>query len=251
MLIDTHAHIYEEYYENIEELMQKLKDIIIIVSGVNDYTNKEIIKLCNKYENIYGTLGIHPSEMDKISEESYEIIENNINNQKIVGIGEIGLDYYYGNDKKNQKQIFTKMLDIANNYNKPVVIHSRNALEDTYNILKDYKHLKKILHCYSYDYEAANKFISINCKLGINGIITFKNSNTLKEVVLKTGLEHLLLETDSPYLTPVPFRGKQNDSSKLEFIAEEIAKIKSISKEEVCNQTTINAIAQFDLNLKI
>lgn len=248
-MIDTHCHVLNEYYNNIEEVIEKMKDNIIIISGTNDKNNREVIELCKKYKNVYGTIGIHPTEIDKITDYSYQIIIDNITNNKIVGIGEIGLDYYWNKDEKEkQKEIFIKQLDIAQKYNKSVVIHSREAIGDIYEILKDYPHLKKDIHCFTGSIEMANKFINIGCKLGIGGVLTFKNSK-LKEVIKEIPIQAILLETDSPFLTPEPFRGRKNEPYNVMYVANKIAEIKGISVEEVFKQTTLNAVDQFDLNI--
>lgn len=246
-MIDTHAHILSKYYENLDEILIKIKDNYIINCGVSDEDNLEIISLCKKNTNLFGTLGIHPSEVDKITDSSFDIVENNLNSVGIVGIGEIGLDYYYEGDYELQKIVFRKQLDLARKYKLPVVIHSRNAKEDTLAILSDYKELKKILHCYSYDYEYALKFIEIGCVFGVNGIVTFKNNEILKEVISKIDIKYFLIETDSPYLTPVPNRGKKNDSSNLTYIIKKIAEIKKLNYEDTANLLNKNAISQFDL----
>jgi len=250
MMIDTHSHIFKEDYNNIDEVINNMKDNIIIVSGTNDETNKEVLDLVSKYDNVYGTLGIHPSEIDTISDDSFNIIENNINNKKIIGIGEVGLDYYWVKDNKDsQKELFIKQIELAKKYNKAVVVHSRDSIEDTYDIVKEYNEVKFIIHCFSSSLEMANKFIKLGCKLGIGGVLTFKNSKKLKEVVKNIDISYLLLETDSPYLTPEPYRGKKNEPYNIIYVAEEIAKIKNISLEEVLKITTKNAISQFDLNI--
>ena len=246
-MIDTHCHIFNEYYNNIDVILNKMKENIIIISGTNDLDNQEVIKLCNEYPNVYGTLGIHPTE--NVTDDSFTFIEKNINNSKIVAIGEIGLDYYWNKDE-NQKIKFIKQLDLARKYNKPVVIHSRDATAETYEILKEYQDLKKVIHCYSGSLEMALKFIKINCKLGIGGVITFKNSK-LKDVVKEIDLKYILLETDSPFLTPEPLRGTKNEPYNIIYVAKKIAEVKNISLEMVLKQTTMNAIAQFDLPINL
>lgn len=251
MFIDTHCHLSKDDYENLEEVINEMKDNIMIVSGCNDKTNKEVIELVNKYPNIYGTIGIHPEELENISEDSYNFIINNINNPKIVGIGEIGLDYYYGNnDKELQKQVFQRQIDIAKEYNKPIVIHSREAIKDTVDILKfNNLTINVVMHCYSSSLEVAKELVKMNVKLGIGGVLTFKNSSKLKEVVENIDLKYLLLETDSPYLSPEPFRGKQNRPYNCYFVAQKIAKIKDIPLDDVLRITTNSAIEQFDLHI--
>ena len=239
-MVDTHCHITSEYYDNINEVINKMKDNIIIVSGTNKDDIKEVIELC-KYKNVYGTIGIYPTE-----ELDLKIIEDNINNKKIVGIGEIGLDYHLEHNKEEQINKFIKQLDLARKYNKCVVIHTRDAIQDTYDILKNYKDLKKVIHCYSGSLEMAREFIKIGCRLGIGGVLTFKNSK-LKDVVKEIDLKYILLETDSPFLTPEPFRGTKNEPYNVIYVAKKIAEIKGISLEEVLNITTNNAKEQFDL----
>ncbi len=250
MIIDTHAHITKEYYENVDEEISKDKNIVLINSGTNHPDCKEIIDLSKKHTNCYGTIGIHPSEVDNWQEETVTFLENNINKKKIVAIGEIGLDYHYGEDREKQKEIFVKQLEIAKKYSKAVVIHSREALEDTYNILKKYPELKKIMHCYSYDEKEVNKFLEINCLIGINGIVTFKNNSNIKKTIEKIGIKNIVLETDSPYLSPEPYRGKTNSISNIYIIAAKIAEILNLNIDQVIRETTQNAIQQFDLDLQ-
>ena len=250
MFIDTHCHIFKEYYDNITEVINEMKDNIMIVSGYNSSSNKEVIELVNKYPNVYGTIGLHPEEVNNISENDFDFIIENINNPKIVGIGEIGLDYHYVSDNKElQKDIFVKQMDIARKYNKTVVIHSRDAILDTVNIIKEYQDLKIVMHCYSSSLEVARDLIKMNVKLGIGGVVTFKNGVKLKEVVQNVPIENLLLETDSPYMSPEPLRGKQNKPYNCYLIAEKIAELKGISLESVLEITTSNAVSQFDLKL--
>lgn len=250
MYIDTHCHLDSRSCENLSEVLELIGDNLVIISGYDGKANKEIIELCNKYNNVYGTLGIHPSDINKNIDDDLEFIEENIENPKIVGIGEIGLDYHYNDDtpKDIQKKYFIKQIEIAIKHNKIIVIHSRDASEDTYNILKEYKDKVKInMHCYGYSLEMAKKFIGLGATLGIGGVVTFKNSHKIKEVVENISLENFVLETDSPYLTPEPYRGKKNNPSYVIYVAEKIANIKGISKETVINETTKTALRQFDI----
>ena len=246
MLIDTHCHLSYEDYDNLEEIIKNM-DGIMIASGCNDKTNKEVLELVNKYNNVYGTLGIHPEEVDNISEDSFKLIVENINNPKIVAIGEIGLDYYWVSEtREKQQDIFKRQLDIATKYNKPIVVHSRDAIQDTYNILKQYK-LKGSLHCFSSSLEMAKEFIKLGYKIGVGGTVTFKNSKKLQEIVKEIDLKDILLETDSPYLSPEPFRGKRNNPSNTYYVAQKISNLKDIDIEEVLDITSKNAIELFDL----
>lgn len=251
MIIDTHCHLDPKEYSNLEKVIKRMKNNIMITSGTDLESSLNVINLCNKYENVYGTIGYHPTELENYSQQNMNIIESNLNNPKVVGIGEIGLDYHYGKENKDiQIQVFKYQLDLARKYNMPVVIHSRDALEDTLNIIKQYKDLKITMHCFSYSKEIAKELIKMNVKIGIGGVLTFKNSIKLKEIVKEIDLKNVLLETDSPYLTPEPYRGKQNEPIYVKYVAQEIAKLKQISEEEVEKITTSNAISQFDLKLK-
>ncbi len=248
-MIDTHCHIFKEYYDNIDEIVDSM-DGYMIVAGLDDETNLEVVELVNRYKKVYGVIGIQPEEIDKLTLNSYKIIEENINNPKIVGIGEIGLDYYWDDSKKKQQiEIFRNMLSIAEKYNKPVVIHSRDAIQDTYNIISEYPTVKCVLHCYSSSLEMAKEFVKKGVMLGIGGVVTFKNSKKLVEVVKEIPLENLLLETDSPYLSPEPYRGKQNKPNNVMLVAKKIAEIKNISVEEVIEVTTNNAKKVFEFKI--
>lgn len=246
-MFDTHCHLSKEYYDDIDLIVDNM-DGYMIVSGCNMETNKEVLDLVKRYDKVYGTLGIHPTESSDFKEENLKFIEQNLSNPKIVAIGEIGLDYYWEKNKKElQREWFIKQIQLANKYNLPIVIHSREATNDSYQILKQYSKTKKVLHCYSSSLEMAYEFIKLDTMLGIGGVLTFKNSEKLKNVVEKIDIKHLLLETDSPYMSPVPFRGKTNQPSNVKYVAEKIAEIKGISFEEVIRITTANAIERFDL----
>lgn len=249
MIIDTHCHVIDLEYDNIDEIINRFKDNIMIISGYDSISNRNVIDIVKKYKNVYGTLGFHPSEVDKFSEEEFNYIKNNINNTKIVGIGEIGLDYHYGsNDKEKQIKMFKSLLDLAQSENISVVIHTRDAAQDTMNILKNYK-LKVDIHCFGYSLEIAKECIKRGYRLGIGGVLTFKNSKKLVEIVSNIPIENTLLETDSPYLTPEPFRGKKNEPFYLSYVIDKISEIKKISIDEVKEITTKNAKEQFDLNI--
>ena len=251
MLIDTHCHLDKNDYDDIEKVIKNMNSNIMIASAVDLETSLNVVDLCNKYENIYGTIGFHPTELDNYNLNSMNEIEKNLNNPKIVGIGEIGLDYHYGKeDEKLQKEVFIYQLELARKYKLPVVIHSRDAALDTINILKEYKDLKIDMHCFSYSEEIAEELIKMNVKLGIGGVLTFKNSKKLKEIVKKIDLKNILLETDSPYLTPEPYRGLKNQPSNVKYVSMKIAEIKDLKLEEVEKITSENAISQFDLKLK-
>lgn len=254
MVIDTHCHLGYNDYEDREQVIKNMKSNIMIASGVSSETNKEVIKLVNMYHNIYGTIGIHPEYASNYNEEDISFIEKSLNNSKIVGIGEIGLDYHYSKEnKEEQKKLFIRLIRLAKKYNKTVVVHSRDAIEETYDILKrEYTSgMKIVMHCYSSSVEMAKKLIDLGVMLGIGGVVTFTNGRVLAEVVEKIDIKHLILETDSPYLAPTPYRGMVNEPRNVMLVAQKIAEIKGISIEEVIQATTSNAMHQFDLTQKM
>lgn len=250
MMIDTHCHILKEDYEDRDEVIKKMGDNIIIVSSANPKDFEEIIELTKKFKNVFGTIGIHPEFAHEYTKEDIEKVDELLNNEKIIGVGEIGLDYHYGLEtKEKQKELFIKQIKLGNKHKKTLVIHSRDAKEDTYNILKEYKNkeTKADMHCYSYDLEMAKKLIKENTILGIGGILTFKKEETLKEIVRKLDINNFVLETDSPYLSPEPLRGKRNEPINISLIAKKIAEIKNMDYEEVLNITTKTALKQFNI----
>lgn len=246
MFIDTHAHILSEYYENKSEVIKRAVEngiVRIINNGCDGESNKEVIE--NLSKEVYGAIGIHPEAVDKYTDEDIAFIKENIKNPKIVAIGEIGLDYYYTKEnKEEQKKLFELQLAIAEEENIPVIIHSREATEDTINILKKYK-VHGVIHSFSGSYETALIYIKMGFKLGINGVITFKNAK-LKEVVARLPLDSIVLETDSPYLSPVPLRGKQNESKNIIYIAEFVAELFGIELPFLAEVTNKNALCIFD-----
>lgn len=253
MLIDTHCHIYSEYYDDIDEVIERsINDGVsmIIVNGVDRKSNEEILKLVKKYDIVYGALGIHPDQCEKVSNEDFMFIEEHINDDKIVAVGEIGLDYHYDLDKDMQKELFKKQLDIASKYNKPVIIHSRDSIQETYNILKEYK-IKGIMHCYSGSVEMAREFNKLGYLIGVGGIVTFKNAVKLIDVIKSVDLKYIVVETDSPYLTPEPYRGKRNEPKYIKIIMEKICDIKGIEYKDLCDTIRTNVFGLFDKNSDI
>ena len=248
-MIDTHCHLEKEDYDNIDEIIDTCKKEGIeklIVSGHDLKSSIEAIELTKKYDVVYASIGFLPNVLDNIENNSILELEKLINNDKVVAIGEIGLDYHwYKDNKEEQKELFIKQLDLAKKYNKPVVIHSRDSISDCYNILKE-ANIKGTMHCYSGSVEMAKEFIKIGFNISIGGVSTFKNSNTIKNVIKEIPLEYILLETDSPYLTPEPFRGKKNYPYYVKYVAMKIAEIKGIDIDMVVNATTMNATKLFD-----
>jgi len=249
-MIDTHCHLDLNLYEDIDVVIKNMNGNKIIAAGVDLESSKHVLELVEKYPNVYGVIGLHPEEIDKYDESFLIFLGENINNPKIVGIGEIGLDYHYTKEKiELQKEVFIKQIELAKKYNKTIVVHSRDAAFDTLEILKkEANDLKIVLHCFGYSLELAKEFLKLDCMLGIGGVVTFKNGKKLVEVVENTSIDRLLLETDSPYLSPEPFRGKKNEPFNIIYVAKKIAELKNISEEEVLNKTYNNARHQFDLN---
>ena len=249
MLIDSHCHLSNKDYDNVTEIISNMQDNIMIVSGADFESNIDVVDLCSKYDNIYGVLGIHPTEITENIEEHLKYIEEHINYKHIVGIGEIGLDYHYECDKNLQKEIFVRQIQLALKYNKPIVIHTRDAIQDTYDILKEENayQVNVTVHCFSESLEMAKLFVKNGAKLGVGGIVTFKNAKKIQEVVQNIDLKHILLETDSPYLAPEPLRGTQNEPKNVYLVAKKIAEIKNMNIDDVITITTNNSKAQFDL----
>lgn len=250
MFIDTHMHIGDDFGVEPDLYVKNASDAQVEVLIASFCEKDDIMlstKFVEKYKNLYACIGYHPEVSNKIVEKDYETLEEMVkNNPKIVAIGEIGLDYYWNKDNKDkQREVFCKQLEIAEKLKLPVVIHSRDSINETYEILKKYK-VSGVIHCFSGSLEMAKKFISLGFLIGIGGVVTFKNSK-LFEVIEKLELTNIVLETDSPYLTPEPNRGKTNESSNIFYIAQKIAEIKNISLENVAKITTENAIRTFDL----
>lgn len=249
MFTDTHCHISSEYYEDIEKILENAKNVDIarvINNGCDLKSNKEVLELINKYENMYGAIGIHPESVETYTENDLTFIENNVSNPKIVAIGEIGLDYHYTKEnKEKQIKLFETQLKLAEKYNLPVIIHSREATEDTINCLKKYK-ITGVIHSFSGSLETAEIYIKMGFLLGINGVITFKNSK-LKDVIKELDLENIIFETDSPFLTPEPFRGTKNEPARTINTIEFVCNLKGITKSQASIITNKNIKRVFDI----
>ena len=247
-MIDSHAHIFNEFYDNIYELVDELKskNVLHVLNCADSIkTANEVLESYKKYDYfLLPAIGIHPENIDC---SDLNVLEELIKNNKVFAIGEIGLDYYQNDENKDeQRELFNKQLDLAEKYNLPIVVHIREAMQETFDILKKRK-LKGVIHCFSGSYEMACEFIKLGYKLGIGGVLTFKNSK-LYLVVEKIELKNILLETDSPFLSPEPYRGKKNKPSNIYYVARKIAEIKKIPIEEVIRQTTLNFNEVFDIN---
>ena len=256
MIVDSHCHLdYSNLYKQLDDVVKRAQDsnVKCFLTICTTLESFEKIKLIiKKYENIYGTFGIHPHETKNFANIVSSYISDVINkNKKVIGIGETGLDYYYNHsDKIIQKKSFIEHIKAASNLNIPVIVHSRNAENDTYEILKNEvkkSKLKVLIHCFTGTKDFAKKLINIGCSISISGIITFKNSVNLAEAVSLIPNENLLVETDSPFLSPSPLRGKINEPSYIIHTIKKIADIRKTSKEEIINITSNNFFKMFNL----
>lgn len=248
MIIDTHAHYDDKAFdEDREELLADLqgKGICrVINSGSSLGACKRTLELTEKYDFIYGTLGIHPCDCEELTEADIQWIKEKCALDKIVAVGEIGLDYYWDEpDREIQKKWFARQMELAKDVQLPMVIHSRDAAQDTIAMMKEHhaEEVGGVIHCYSYSKESARDFMDMGFYFGVGGVVTFQNGKKLKEVVEYLPMDRILTETDSPYLSPVPNRGKRNDSRNLHYVVQAIAEIKGLSVEAVQEICKTNA----------
>ncbi len=248
MLIDSHAHLDDERFDrDRERLIESLREngIDLVINPGDDLQSSiKAVALAEKYENIYAAVGVHPHAAKEMDDATIGILKSFTNREKVIAIGEIGLDYYYDNSPRNiQRQRFIEQLNLAKEVHLPVIIHSRSAAGETFEILKEAQdgNLEGVLHCYSGSVEMAIEYIKLGFYISIAGPITFKNSKVAKEVVKAVPLDKLLIETDSPYLTPEPYRGKRNEPIYVRYVAGTIAEVKGLSFEEIAKATAENA----------
>lgn len=246
MIFESHAHYdSQKYDEDRDAVLSAMPEhnVGTIVNSAADWESvTEVVELAERYPFIYAAVGLHPDEVGALNEERFAFLKEQCQKEKVVAVGEIGLDYYWDNESHDvQKKWFIRQLNLARELDLPVVIHSRDAAADTLEVMKEHAQgLRGVIHCFSYSKELANEYIKMGFYIGVGGVVTFKNSKKLKEIVTEIPLERILLETDSPYLAPTPFRGKRNSSAYISYIAQEIAELKGISYEEVLAQTEKN-----------
>lgn len=255
MIFDTHAHFDDEAFDgDREELLASLQEnnigcvVNVSASMASVETSR---KLSEIYPFVYTSVGVHPDEIRELDEAAYEKLARDAEYEKCVAIGEIGLDYHWNKDNKEQQAAaFRRQLKIAKDLKKPVIIHSREAANDTFEIMKEAHAagIGGVIHCYSYSWEMAREYIKMGYFIGVGGVLTFKNAGKLKEVVKNAPLENLVLETDCPYLAPVPHRGERNSSLNLKYVVETMAEIKGVSKEEIERITWDNACRLYEVN---
>ena len=247
MIFDTHAHYDDDAFdEDRDELLSGMtaKNVEYIVNvGASIESSKRSIALAEKYPFIYAAVGVHPDEVGELDEEKFNRLREWTKHEKAKAVGEIGLDYYWDKEQHDlQKHWFMRQMELAHEVNLPIIVHSREAAKDTLDMIIAAKplDLSGIIHCYSYSVEQAREYLNMGYYIGIGGVLTFKNAKKLKEVAEYAPLSRIVLETDCPYLAPVPYRGKRNDSSKLSYVVEELAAIKQMPVEEVIRITNEN-----------
>ena len=256
MIIDSHCHLdYSNLYDQLDDVIKRaeynqVKCLLTICTTLESFERIKLI--INKYENIFGTFGIHPHETKRFKNVDSKFIFNlKKKYKKIIGIGETGLDFYYNySDQEIQKKSFIEHIRVASELDIPIIVHSREAEDDTYEILKSEKKnsdLKILIHCFTGSKEFAKKLLDINCYISISGIITFNNSIELSNTVSNIPIENLLVETDAPYLAPIPYRGKFNEPSYIVHTIEKLSQIKKLPKKNVIDITTNNFIKLFNL----
>lgn len=254
MIFDTHAHYDDEaFQEDREELLGSLRqngiDAVVNI-GASIQSTKNTLELIKEYPFVYGAVGVHPNETGELNEHLLDWLKHVAGEEKVVAIGEIGLDYYWDEpDHDTQKHWFARQLGLAREVGLPVVIHSRDAAKDTLDMMKaeHAEELGGVIHCFSYGVEMAREYLNMGFYIGIGGVVTFNNGRKLKEVVEYMPLDRIVLETDCPYLSPVPYRGKRNSSLNLPYVIDAISQIKGVTPEEVIAVTNRNAKAMYRL----
>lgn len=253
MIFDTHTHYDAEQFDNDRvELLSSMREhnvgFILNVGATLDGC-KSSVEFARKYPFMYAAVGVHPDEVGALNDETFAWMEELLSDEKAVAVGEIGLDYYWDNEPREvQKEWFIRQLALARKHDLPVCIHSRDAAEDTLNVMREYaKGLQGVIHCFSYSPEIAKEYVKNGFYIGVGGVVTFKNGKKMKEVVKATPIERILLETDCPYLAPEPYRGKRNSSIYLDRVAQEIGQLKGMTANEVIEVTEQNAKTLFGI----
>lgn len=251
MIIDTHCHIYNSEMENAEEIIKEAlkNDIHMILNGTDPLSNREILGLSEKYENVHAALGYLYSFADEMIEDDISLLDRQLENDRVIAVGEIGLDYYHEKDNKDkQKELFEKMLNLAEKHHLPVIVHSRNAMQDTYDILKKHD-VAGSMHCYQGSAEMARQFIKLGFYIGIAGPVTHTNNKKVRKTVRNIGTDYLLVETDSPYLSPQEKRGEKNTPLNLKYIIRKIAEELNMKEDDVRQITAENAERLFEIDI--
>ncbi len=251
MFVDVHAHLDDKAFDDDREQVLRCvekAEIIVVNAGSNMNSSRLSVKLAHEYDFVFACVGIHPHEAQKVEKNYIDELEKLAAHPEVVGIGEIGLDYYYNHsDRETQKKVFAEQLTLAKKLDLPVVIHNRDAHQDTLDILKKIRPAKGLMHCYSGSLEMAREFMKMGFCFSFGGVITFKNAKRPKEVASKLPIDRILLETDSPYLSPKPYRGKRNDPTRIPIIAHKLAGLRQMDIEVLKDRTYSNFRKLFDL----
>lgn len=251
-LIDSHAHLTsDDFNEDRSFLIKDLSNFAVnyvIIPACDLKDSQDVLNLSKKYENLFAQVGFHPQNIDSFKDGDIEKLENLAKDPKVLAIGEIGLDYYWKDDNKaEQKEIFIKQLDLARKLKLPVVIHSRDSIDDCLEILRDYEDLKVQIHCFAYSYIHLMECMKRGYYISIGGVVTYKNAENEKNAAINVDLDKLMLETDSPYLSPEPYRGMRNDPRKIVEVAREIANLRGIKLSKLAKRTSKNAMEFFNI----
>lgn len=243
MLIDTHCHIYSSEMENAEEIIRQAgkNDIHIILNGTDPLSNMEVLELSGRYENVHAALGYFYTFADEMTDDDISLLDRQLYNENVVAVGEIGLDYYHTKDNKDrQKKLFDEMLNLAAKHNLPVIVHSRKSVQDTLDMLKMHDVVGS-MHCFQGSVEMAREFIKLGFYISVGGPITYSNNKKVRNVVNMIDINHMLVETDSPYMAPEEKRGEQNTSMNLKYIIRKISEELDMNEDDVIEITTDNA----------
>lgn len=249
MIIDTHCHIYESEMENAEEIIKQAaeNDIHLILNGTDPISNEEILKLSSKYENVHAALGYLYSFADEVTDDDICLLDKQLDNDRVIAVGEIGLDYYHTKDNKDkQKELFEKMLNLAQKHELPVIVHSRKSMQDTFDILKEHGSVGS-MHCYQGSAEMAEEFIKLGFYISIGGPVTHNNNKKIRKMIKTIDINRMIVETDSPYLSPEEKRGEKNTPLNLIYVIRKIAEELDITEDKVIEITSKNAKKLFDI----
>lgn len=249
MMIDTHCHVYGSEIENAEDIIRKSgeNDICVILNGTDPSSNMEVLELSREHENVYAALGYLYTFADEVTDEDISLLDKQLRNDKVVAVGEIGIDYYVKKDNKDrQLELFERMLDLAQKHCLPVIVHSRKAMQDTFDILKEHDVVGS-MHCYQGSAEMAQEFIKLGFYMGVGGPVTHTNNKKTRNMLKKIGIGRIIVETDSPYLAPEEKRGEKNTPLNLRYIMRKIAEELEMSEDEVTEITTENARKLFNI----
>ena len=254
MLFDTHVHLNSRMYKkDLSEVIARALEVGVTrmaVIGFDSPSNRRAIELAKQHESIYAVVGIHPSDARSATEDSWILLREQLKHPKVVALGECGFDYYHDTSFNDiQRVVFEKQLEIAKEVDMPIVVHMRDSVDDVYAMLKEKgQGLSGVIHCYSGNVAMMHKFLALGFYIGLDGPVTFKNAHDVHEVAKAVPMNRLVIETDAPYLTPAPYRGKRNEPAYVSYVAEKIAELKGMTYEEVCHMTTENGLRMYRIN---